>query len=316
MKLQTRSGCFGKDAELANTIKEWIEAQDTAVTVRRVFYAMVTDKVLDNTMAEYKHVSRVVTNLRRFGMLDWLWISDTTRNSHKSQSHLDVTECVLSAVDRFRVYRWADQEYHVEVWVEKRGHISALFPTTNALDVQICDKGGRCLFTEDQAQGLLEAQADGKKNFIIYVGDYDASGLRMDIDNKRQLAEWGVVTEWQRVALTLGQVQEHKLPPAFTVPARASQAWIDKHPDVEILGKNADGQSLVNKLEKDPNAQWFRDRHHGDLFQVEVDALPVEILRESVRDAIMAKLDLDLYNLMVEDENEQRDDERQRILVS
>ena len=267
---------------------------------------MVSAQLIENTQDQYRRISRITTKLRRGGRLDWDSIIDSTRDSYKTESHDTARDCVTSAIKNFRLDRWEDQPYYVEVWTEKRGHIAVLYSTTDRLDVQICECGGKRLLTEDSVSGLLRAQGKGKMNRIIYVGDYDPSGLRMDHNMQEQLDNWGIRVVWKRVALTLDQIDEYEIRRAYTVQDKASATWVKKHPDVEILGHDTEGRPLVNKLEKDANAQWFKDQNDGDLFQVEVDALEVSVLRELVENAITAIMKTDAYDAMLVEENRQR----------
>jgi len=230
---------FTHNAELADAIVEWVEAQDMPVSVRRVFYAMVTREVIENTMAQYKRVSRVTLDLRRSGRLDWSLIVDDTRGTYKTHSYGNVDNCVKYALNNFRLNRWEGQLEHVQVWVEKRGHVSILYPITDSLDVVLVENGGRKAITEEAVEPFHTAQESGRRNRIIYVGDYDPSGLQMDENMRNQLAQWGVEVEWERVALTFDHIQS--LPRAYVVPDTASKEWLSKHPDVEILGYNKQG---------------------------------------------------------------------------
>ena len=302
MVFETEPITFGDNAVLAESIRLWVESQDSAVTVRRVFYAMVTAGELDNTMAQYKRVSRVTTDLRRGGYLDWNRIEDTTRGAHKRPDYRNAHHCLTAALDSFRLDRWADQLVYVQVWCEKRGHISVLYPTTDALDVTIVECGGRRALNQETVEPFL--RRPGKRAVVLYVGDYDPTGLQIDDNLQRQLGEWGVHVEWKRVALTPEQ-QSHYMR-RYVVPDKATDKWLAQHPNVEIIGYSPSGDPLVNKLEKDPNAQWFRDRHDGELFQVEVDAMPTDDLRLVVAGAIGELLNLDMYNRRVDEENRQR----------
>ncbi len=312
MKHKIKNVTFRGCAELADRVQAWIEEQDSPISVRRVFYAMVVAEVVKNVLAEYQRISKVTLDLRHGGRVDWSMITDSTRGVYKTNSYVSARQCAAAAVNRFRLDRWADQEYHVEVWVEKRGLIPALYPVTNALDVYICENGGKRALTEESVASLIQAQEAGKENAIVYVGDYDSSGLQMDENMIKQLNEWGVIAEWWRVALTLEQTES--LPRAYTVLDKASSKWVAKHPNVEILKRTDNGrQAWVNKLEKDSNAEWFKSNHDGELFQVEVDALEIGTLRQYVQTAIEEYMDAGAYASVLAEEDRQREDMRLRL---
>lgn len=298
----------GKNKKLADHILNWIEQQDSAVTVRRVFYAMVTRQHIDNTQNEYSKISKIVLKLRRGGFLDWDAIEDTTRSSHKSPNYNNVNDCLYAALKRFRLKRWEGQKNYVEVWVEKRGHVSILYPTTNALDVSITECGGRMALNFDIVEKLIEAQQQGKRNHILYVGDYDPSGLSIDRNLQSQLEQWGITADWKRVSLTYDQIREYNLIKAYMVMDKISPKLIKKRPDIEILGYDIEGNPLANKLDKDTSSKAFKAAHNGELFQVEVDAVEVPILRQLIKENILRLLDIDSFNECIEREEEERID--------
>lgn len=310
MKVRIKEVVFKENSELAQAILDWIVAQDGPRTVRQVFYGMVAQNLIDNTSNQYRRISTICTKLRQGGWCDWDWIIDTTRSRLKTQEYGDADACVEDALDSFRLDRWQDQPHYVEVWTEKRGLAVALSSTTNALDVYVCDKGGKSLITETAIASLKKAQDEGRENVILYVGDYDASGLKMDDNMITQLSQWGIEAVWERVALTYGQQAD--LERAYIVPATFTAAWRGKHPDVEIIAHDENGRELVNKLEKDGNAEWFREQHDGELFQVEVDAMPMADLRELVHTAITNRLYRPAYDEIVAEENDQREEMRER----
>jgi hypothetical protein len=94
-------------------------------------------------------------------------------------------------------------------------------------------------------------QKDGRESILIYAGDFDPSG--MDID--RDFVERGMCfDDVVRVALTAEIVAEYDLPP--------------------MPGKATDSRSTRFMYE------------HGDLVQVELDALPPEEMRKLYAAAI------------------------------
>ena len=66
--------------------------------------------------------------------------------------------------------------------------------------------------------------------------------------------------------------------------------------------------------ERGYNAQWFKDNHNGELFQVEVDALDADILRGYVRDAVEGYLDKDAYNEVLEAEMDDKQELQERTI--
>ena len=296
MKYKVEDVKFRGNDSLAVYIQAWVEEQDSSVTVRRIFYAMVTQGHVENTLAEYRRISDITVKLRRGGFLDWDLIADDTRQAYKQPSFGRIEHAVHRAINAFRYDRWEQQQYLVQVWVEKRGHVSVLYPVTNRYDVSIVENGGRRIITPEVVEPFITAQDRGQTNVILYVGDYDPSGLQMDENMIAQLEALGVECTWKRVALTAEHLYMYELPRAYIVETGASQKWLRQHANAEVIRTEVVGgveHKIVNKLEKDPSAQWFKSRHDGELFQVEVDALEVPILRQLVETAILQHADHD-----------------------
>ena len=107
---------------------------------------------------------------------------------------------------------------------------------------------------------------------ILFVGDYDPSGLSIE----RTWRDYFPHVDFIRVALTLDQIDHYGL------------------------------QKLAGKA-TDSNAKRFV-AEHGELFQVEVDAIPPDELRRLVRTSIESRMDLSMFETVVAEENRQRDE--------
>ncbi len=70
-------------------------ANENPMTVRQVFYRLVSLGVIDKTEAEYKTtVCRLLTDMRRNGELPYQWIADNTRWMRKPKTYSDLEEAV------------------------------------------------------------------------------------------------------------------------------------------------------------------------------------------------------------------------------
>lgn len=92
---------------------------------------------------------------------------------------------------------------------------------------------------------------------VLYFGDFDPSGLYIDKDLRLDMA----FENFERIALTFDQVQKYDLPP-------------------------------VKVKRDDPRTPVYR-AEHGD-FGWEIDALPPDVLKDMVRQAIEKYVDFDL----------------------
>jgi hypothetical protein len=153
---------------------------------------------------------------------------------------------------------------------------------TPEYDVRIVPTGGWASFTYERnnLMRLKEKIREGKEVHILYLGDYDPSGLRMDekmID--RYGNEYGI--DLKRIAITCEQIQKFGLQHLT-------------NPDPKVL----------SKLRRDSNADVFRGNNSGELFQIEVDVLQVldpNILKDLLVSNIEGYFDKNIYNEAMKD---------------
>lgn len=113
----------------------------------------------------------------------------------------------------------------------------------------------------------------------MYFGDYDPSGLKMVENIRRDLKELDI--GFEHVAITKQQIAQYSL---------------------ENL-TNPD-PTLMAKLKRDSNANFFRAQNNGKLFKIEVDALNVlrpEDFVSLLEDSVDRYFDKDIYDKVMED---------------
>jgi len=127
-----------------NRILQLVAKYDIALTVRQIHYLLVETLGANhpNTVNGYQKVSRVVTDMRYGGLLDWSRITDETRDVYKQASYESIEDAIEELLDSYRKDRWEDSKYYVEVWVEKRTLVNLFYPVTNAYDVYLASGGG------------------------------------------------------------------------------------------------------------------------------------------------------------------------------
>jgi hypothetical protein len=265
-----------KTRQLIDLILELVSKYDIPVTVRQVHYLLVGIAQINhpNTLSGYQKVSRILTDMRYGGLLDWDKIVDQSRDVYKQESYKDIGEAVNMLLARYRRDRWQGSDYYVEVWVEKRTVINQFYPITNGADVYLASGGGFSSATYVyEARERLKAQQDmGKEIVVLYFGDLDSSGEFMSEDIEKRFKEWRIDLSVKRVCLNDEHLRQYNLPMTFDVPVRS-------------------GDQIVNKLERDPRAKRFAEKHKGMLFQVELEALDPNILREMLVAALSEYVD-------------------------
>ena len=196
-------------------IAEYAE-QGFTLTLRQLYYQLVSRDVIPNSQTEYKKLSATISDARLAGLLDWAAIVDRTRGL-RSNSHWDKPADILeSAIASYRIDKWADQPRRPEVWIEKDALIGVIEGVCSDLDVAYFAARGYNSQSEMWATGRKFAKylRIGQVPIIFHLGDHDPSGLDMTRDIIERLALFvGQDIEVKRLALNFNQVERYAPPP-------------------------------------------------------------------------------------------------------
>jgi hypothetical protein len=172
------------------------------ITGRGIGYKLFTGR-LTASMAtpEMQRVYRLLKEARERGIIPWHWIVDETRDLEQTSSWANPEEYIRLVSRGYRRDLWKDQPNRVEVWSEKGTVRGVLSPVLDEFGVGFRVMHGFCGATTiyDVAQDY-----DGRPLFILYVGDYDPSGLCMsEVDLPNRLKKYdGDHVGLIRIALT------------------------------------------------------------------------------------------------------------------
>jgi hypothetical protein len=241
-----------------------VSSYDTLVTLRQLFYRLVAALLLPNTTNAYKSLSKHTAAARREGGFPALM--DRGRVIHRYQTFASPAAAARWLQSIYRRDRTAGQTVSLYLGVEKAGIVAQLQEWFGDLGVPIVALGGYSSQTYVD-EVVADAIAAKRRAVFLYAGDHDPSGEDIDRDF---LARTDCFDEVRRVALSADQVARYELPPQ--------------------PGKTTDSR-----------AAGFIARH-GHLVQVELDALPPDVLRELFVTAIAEFWDDDAYTTALERE--------------
>ena len=159
--------------EMVNRVIKDYEAQGYNLTLRQVYYQLVSRAVIANNERSYKNLGVLISDARLAGLIDWYAIEDRTRNL-KGLSHWNTPSDVInSAVYSYHLDYWQDQENYVEVWVEKDALVGIVGQVCNELDVNYFSCRGYVSQSEmwSAARRLKRKYEDGKNVVVLHLGD-------------------------------------------------------------------------------------------------------------------------------------------------
>jgi len=217
----------------ANKIIAEYVAQGYQLTLRQLYYQFVARDLISNKQSEYKRLGCIINDARLAGLISWRAIEDRTRNLQKNSHWESPSEIVKACAKQFQIDKWANQEYRVEVWIEKDALAGVIENVCRRNDVSYFSCRGYTSQSEmwSAGQRLNEYIQDGQTPIIIHLGDHDPSGIDMSRDIQERLTLFcGEEIEVNRIALNMDQVRKYNPPPnpAKLTDARA-QGYIKKH---------------------------------------------------------------------------------------
>lgn len=128
----------GKSRKLLGTIEEILSdyARDGYdISVRQLFYQLVSRNVIANKQKVYKSIVALVNDARMAGVLDWRIFVDRGRKAYRPENWINPGAMAKEMAEQFQIDKWADQPYYCEVMVEKQALEGVLLPVCSNLDV-------------------------------------------------------------------------------------------------------------------------------------------------------------------------------------
>lgn len=181
------------------------------ITVRQIYYQLVSRGIMGNSKSAYEKISDLVADGRMAGLIDWDMIEDRTRFKRGNVHWESPQQIIEAAADSYRIDTRATQPNYIEAWIEKDSLVSILEDTCRSLDVPCFSCRGYPSIT-----ALYEAAnrfKDKDNAIILYAGDHDPSGLKIPQVIKERFEEFEVNVKLHRLGITLEQVKELELPP-------------------------------------------------------------------------------------------------------
>lgn len=262
---------------------EVVNSYDTGVTLRQLFYRLVSEQLIPNDIKVYGRLSHLSSLARQAGWFPDL--IDRNHDIHRPLTFDNPAHAIERAISWYTLDRTRGQEHQVWLGVEKAGLLEQLQSWFGDLGLPIVALGGYA--SQSYVSEIREAVSwDGRDAILLFAGDFDASGLDLFRDFVKRTDCWAM--EPERVALTKDQVDEYDLP--------INPGKVDE-----------EGNPT------DTRADAFIEEH-GEYVQVEVDALDPNDLHDLFQSALDEYWDEDAYNEVLE--QEEADKEKLRAMTT
>lgn len=120
-----------------NAIISSYQAQGLTLSLRQLYYQLVSANLITNEERSYKQLSSLVSDARLAGRMDWDAIEDRVRRPYAASEWDSIGDLVDGALRAFRLPRWAGQENYVELWVEKDALANVLQPIAHEFHITL-----------------------------------------------------------------------------------------------------------------------------------------------------------------------------------
>lgn len=220
--------------EIANQICHEYTSQGYTLTVRQLYYQFVARDHIQNTIKDYKNLASLINDARLAGLIDWEAIEDRTRNLEKLSTWDSPRDILEGCAKQFRFDYWDNQEFVVEIWVEKEALVGVIERIAFKYRCPYFACRGYASQSELWRAGQRFSNYGdmGQKVIVLHLGDHDPSGIDMTRDNTERLELFsnGAALEIIRVALNKDQVLKYNPPPnpAKMTDTRATD-YVAKH---------------------------------------------------------------------------------------
>lgn len=181
-------------AELIDQCNEILveyEEQGYQLTLRQLYYQLVSRDIIVNTVKSYSRLGDIVSRARESGMIDWRHIVDRSRRVQSNPHWTDAKHFMASVAPQFSLDWWQGQQVRPIVFVEKEA--------LEEIVGRACDKYDVPYFAN---KGYLSASAvwhvahdlmlnhddEACERFVVlHLGDHDPSGIDMSRDIQSRL---------------------------------------------------------------------------------------------------------------------------------
>jgi hypothetical protein len=263
--------------EIVDAALDIFQQYDTAITLRQLYYRLVSRLLIPNTINSYKRLSRVMVKAREDGDVPVNCLEDRSRRGlgrgdvgyNSAEEYLKKKITTLQdSWKSFTMPMWDDQPKNVMISLEKDALSRLVSREANRFSVRTFPTRGYPSFSFVQEMSrYITRQLGGKPTVVLYFGDFDPSGVDIERDLSERLERYGAKDfTVQRIALTADQIKKYSLPP---MPVKRSDARADSF------------------LEE-----------HGDR-AVELDALDPNLLQTTVRKAVVKNINMRKWNARV-----------------
>ena len=257
---------------------------DRAMTLRQLYYALVSTAAIPKTEAAYGKLKRVMRDLREDGTVPWSWLVDHTRGVFAARTWDGIEDLLRDTAKLYRRDLMRQQEVAIQLWAESDSIGSVIATIANRYTVPTFIGRGYAArgYLWEAARDAVAAHNAGKAVTILHVGDFDPSGEDIFRDVEETLRVYALAIDEGFPARAIREYLSRL--GAF---ATGETDWFD----FERLALTQQQVDRYHLPSRPPKASDTRTAKFTGRGAVEVEALPAEVLVAIVEQAIVESID-------------------------
>jgi len=273
---------------LGETAHDVLARTPYAMTLRQLYYALVSISAIPKTEAGYGKLKRVIVDLREDGTIPWGWLVDHTRSVFAARTWDGIEGLLADSANLYRRDLMRQQDVAIQLWAESDSIGSVIAQVADRYTIPTFIGRGYAArgYLWSAAKDAVAAHGAGKTVVILHVGDFDPSGVDIFRDVEETLRVYST-------AILVGRSVDHIRKYVDVQGERESHSieaitdWLD----FERLALTQDQVDQYSLPTRPPKASDVRTAKFTGSGAVEVEALPVDALLGIVEQAIVEWID-------------------------
>ncbi|MCW4051545.1 MAG: hypothetical protein NWE89_17635 [Candidatus Bathyarchaeota archaeon] len=289
--------------EIVEAALEIFDQYDTAITLRQLYYRLVSRLLIPNTINSYKRLSRIMVKARETGDVPINCLEDRSRRvlgrgdvGHNSAEDY-LKQKITSLQDSWKGFTmpmWDDQPKNLLISLEKDALSRLVSRVANRYSVRTFPTRGYPSFSFVQEMSrYISIRLGDKPTVVLYYGDFDPSGVDIERDLSDRLEKYGAKNfTVVRIALTADQIRQYDLPP---MPVKRSDARSDgflaEHGDKAVELDALDPNLLQKTVEKSILENINKRRWNAKLRKIDELRTWIKVKLEDMENALDTEID-------------------------
>jgi hypothetical protein len=261
-------------AGLLSGVTDILDEYDEAISIRHLFYRCANSGLIEKTEKSYNTFRSHLVRWREQRIIPFNNFIDGTRYHYGTDCFNDLGEYLRHCAAGYRRNLWQYADHYVEVWTEKdaiAAAVNRIAQNWNLLTF-VCRGDPSMSSLHSCATTFNAHRRNGKQPVILYLGDYDESGLAIPKTiRKKLITNHDCEVEVIRVGINEDHIKTFSLPTRPPKGDRRGES-INRAVDIDAMKPEHLRQILAHEIESfiDP---WALEKMR------EVERLERETLR-------------------------------------